>query len=85
MGSGNVYVGYECRPCGMRIGTMAVASTGASSGPVCSKCGRMMTPVQGEGPELVTNVHCRSCNSIFGAISSTGPVRNCPNCDALID
>lgn len=85
-GSGGVFVGYECRPCAIRVGTMASVSLGAPASPTCSECGRRMTPVQGrDAPELLTNFHCVACNSYFGAISSVGgPVSQCPNCGAPI-
>jgi hypothetical protein len=81
-GGGGVFVGYECKPCGIRVGTMATANIGDGSlAPRCEK-GHMMTPVEGpDAPELLANVYCRKCNSMFGAISSgSGPITACPNC-----
>lgn len=85
-GGGGVFIGYECKPCGIRTGTMAIAYLGDGPvAPTCSECGRLMTPVEGQD-ELLTNVHCRKCNSMFGAISSvSGSITECPNCHAPLD
>lgn len=66
--SGGVHIGYECKLCGIRIGTYVQVG---GKEPTCPRCKRLMRPIEeADAPEMVANFICPVCHSAFGAIVS---------------